>query len=92
MKKRWFALVLAVVMAASLLAGCGSSGSSGSTAGSAAASASAAAGSSAKAASGKVYYLNFKPEQDKQWQDLAAKYTQGNRRAGDCGHRRPGRV
>jgi raffinose/stachyose/melibiose transport system substrate-binding protein len=76
MKKRWFALVLAVVMAASLLAGCGSSGSSGSTAGSAAASASAAAGSSAKAASGKVYYLNFKPEQDKQWQDLAAKYTQ----------------
>jgi hypothetical protein len=73
MKKRWFALVLAVVMAASLLAGCGSSGS---TAGSAAASASAAAGSSAKAASGKVYYLNFKPEQDKQWQDLAAKYTE----------------
>jgi ABC-type glycerol-3-phosphate transport system substrate-binding protein len=41
MKKRWFALVLAVVMAAS----------------------------------GQVYYLNFKPEQDQQWQDLAAKYT-----------------
>jgi ABC-type glycerol-3-phosphate transport system substrate-binding protein len=32
--------------------------------------------SSAKAASGKVYYLNFKPEQDQQWQDLAAKYTE----------------
>ncbi len=24
---------------------------------------------------GSVYYLNFKPEQDKQWQDLAAAYT-----------------
>ena len=27
------------------------------------------------AAKGQVYYLNFKPEQDQQWQDLAAKYT-----------------
>jgi raffinose/stachyose/melibiose transport system substrate-binding protein len=25
---------------------------------------------------GQVYYLNFKPEQDQQWQDLAAKYTE----------------
>ena len=25
---------------------------------------------------GKVYYLNFKPEQDQQWKDLAAKYTE----------------
>ena len=25
---------------------------------------------------GSVYYLNFKPEQDAQWQDLAAKYTE----------------
>ena len=25
---------------------------------------------------GKVYYLNFKPEQDEQWQELAAKYTE----------------
>ena len=24
---------------------------------------------------GKVYYLNFKPEVDQQWQDLAAAYT-----------------
>ena len=24
---------------------------------------------------GSVYYLNFKPEQDQQWQDLAAAYT-----------------
>ncbi len=27
-------------------------------------------------AKGHVYYLNFKPEQDAQWQDLAAKYTE----------------
>ena len=26
-------------------------------------------------AKGKVYYLNFKPEADEQWQDLAKKYT-----------------
>ena len=29
----------------------------------------------AASGSGSVYYLNFKPEQDQQWQDLAAKYT-----------------
>jgi raffinose/stachyose/melibiose transport system substrate-binding protein len=42
-----------------------------------AASATEAAAASTKAASGSgaVYYLNFKPEQDKQWQDLAAKYS-----------------
>ncbi len=28
-----------------------------------------------EAASGSVYYLNFKPEQDQQWQDLAKAYT-----------------
>ncbi len=45
----------------------------------AAPAASTAAGSSsaaAPAASGKVYYLNFKPEQDQAWQDLAAVYTE----------------
>jgi raffinose/stachyose/melibiose transport system substrate-binding protein len=67
MKKRWLALALAGVMTASLLAGCGST--------SAAPSASASA-SGDTAAAGKVYYLNFKPEQDQQWQDLAAKYTE----------------
>ena len=28
------------------------------------------------AAGGSVYYLNFKPEQDAQWQELAALYTE----------------
>ena len=29
-----------------------------------------------EAEAGSVYYLNFKPEQDQQWQDLAAAYTE----------------
>ncbi|HIZ18904.1 MAG TPA: ABC transporter substrate-binding protein, partial [Candidatus Olsenella stercoravium] len=29
-----------------------------------------------KQAAGKVYYLNFKPEQDEQWQELAELYTE----------------
>jgi len=42
-------------------------------------SASALAGCGSKEeekAEGAVYYLNFKPEQDQQWQDLAAAYTE----------------
>lgn len=45
------------------LAGCGSSSSS-------------SAGSSTSEAKGQVYYLNFKPEQDEQWQELAEVYTE----------------
>lgn len=33
-------------------------------------------GDSEGSSSGKVYYLNFKPEADAAWQDLAAKYTE----------------
>uniref|UniRef100_UPI003AF88F2C ABC transporter substrate-binding protein n=1 Tax=Candidatus Allofournierella excrementavium TaxID=2838591 RepID=UPI003AF88F2C len=62
------ALVLAGVMALSLAA-CGSTPSSTATSGSTPAS-------GASTASGKVYYLNFKPEQDQQWQDLAKVYTE----------------
>lgn len=53
-------------MAAGSLAGCGESSSQGS------------AGSTANgdAKKGKVYYLNFKPEQDEAWQNLAKKYTE----------------
>lgn len=60
-------LLAAVTVAAALLAGCGSS--SGSAAGSTGADAKADAGA------GSVYYLNFKPEADQAWQDLAAAYT-----------------
>ena len=69
--KKALALVLAGVMALSLAA-CGSTPSSTPASGSTPAS---AAGST-PAAAGKVYYLNFKPEQDQQWQDLAALYTE----------------
>ena len=64
MKKRFLSLVLAGALAATMLAGCGSSNSGeGST----------AADDGAK---GSVYYLNFKPEQDEQWQALAKSYTE----------------
>ena len=51
------------------LAACGSTPSSTAASGSTPAS-------GASTASGKVYYLNFKPEQDQQWQDLAKVYTE----------------
>ena len=56
---------MAALMAGSVLAGCG--GSNGE---------SKAEGGSGDASKGKVYYLNFKPEQDQAWQDLAKKYTE----------------
>lgn len=63
-KKRVIAVLLSAVMVAGLLAGCGSTGDK-------------KEASSAKngKGSGKVYYLNFKPEQADQWVALAKKYT-----------------
>ena len=69
--RRDFLKVAGISAAALGLAACG--GSSSSTASSAASS--TAASSTAAKADGKVYYLNFKPEQDQDWQDLAAEYT-----------------
>ena len=71
MKRKLLALGLAAAMSVSLLAGCGSAGSSsqaGSTGGS-------STGGEA-ASGGSVYYLNFKPEADAQWQALAETYTE----------------
>ena len=67
--KKALALVLAGAMALSLAA-CGSTPASTATSGS------DSTGTSTPAAAGKVYYLNFKPEQDQQWQDLAKVYTE----------------
>ena len=53
--------MLVAAMATGMVAGCGSSSDS---------------KSDKKDAKGKVYYLNFKPEQDEQWQDLAKAYTE----------------
>ena len=69
--RRNFLKAAGAVSAAGVLAACGSSSSS-----TAASTGSSTAGSTAPAASGKVYYLNFKPEQDEAWQNLAAKYTE----------------
>ena len=72
--KKLISLGIAGTMAVALLAGCTSSAPS-----SSAASTDSTATSEASATStaeGKVYYLNFKPEQDQQWQDLAKVYTE----------------
>ena len=72
--KKALALILSLSLCASLMAGCGGSGNTSSAASSGSPAASSGAASSD--AKGKVYYLNFKPEADAAWQDLAAKYTQ----------------
>ena len=87
MKKRLMALALCGAMGASLLTGCGSSTKETAAATTAAAAATEAAKTEAattaaateaakKEAKGSVYYLNFKPEQDAQWQELAKAYTE----------------
>ena len=59
-KKHFIAFCLATVMAASAFTGCGNKETN---------------GGSDKSSDGKVYYLNFKPEADKAWQELAEVYT-----------------
>ena len=71
--KKTLSLTLAAAMTAGLLVGCGGGAASSSTP--AASSDAVASSEAAPAAAGKVYYLNFKPEQDQDWQDLAAEYT-----------------
>ena len=56
--KKTLALILAAVMALSLVA-CAKTPANGGT-----------------EAKGSVYYLNFKPEADQAWQDLAKTYTE----------------
>ena len=72
--RRNFLKAAGVSAAALGLAACGGSSSS-STAASTATSTAASSTAAASGASGKVYYLNFKPEQDQAWQDLAAELT-----------------
>lgn len=66
--KKWQNLVAVCAMSASVLAGCSSTSSD-------AADSNGEAGT-ADGAKGSVYYLNFKPEQDEAWQNLAKKYTE----------------
>ena len=81
MKKRKALLVLlAGAMTAGLAAGCGSSSSGDSSSGNASGNGGAetvsAAAEAGETAEGSVYYLNFKPEVDEYWQELAKTYTE----------------
>ena len=81
MKRKVLSVMLATAMTATLFAGCGSDASNADSANSADATASTTEAGDAKtdaaaSGSGSVYYLNFKPEQDQQWQDLAKAYTE----------------
>lgn len=77
MKRKLVSLLLVVAMTAGMVAGCGDNGSSdaSSSSSSSSDSSSDASADNSAAGSGKVYYLNFKPEQDEAWQDLAEAYT-----------------
>ena len=61
--KRLLAAGLATIMACSMLTGCGGGSSD------------KKASSDKDSSKGSVYYLNFNPEADEQWQELAKEYT-----------------
>ena len=65
--KKLFAMMLALVMALSLVACGGNDTATEDTSEDTA---------TEETAGGSVYYLNFKPEADQAWQDLAALYTE----------------
>ncbi|MCR4831388.1 MAG: ABC transporter substrate-binding protein [Pseudobutyrivibrio sp.] len=60
-RKKVLALGLVAMMATAVFAGCGSSNGS---------------SESGSADGGQVYYLNFKPEADEAWQEIAKQYTE----------------
>ena len=63
MKRKLVSVLLVSAMVSTMLAGCGGNGGDGTE------------GEGGKTASGSVYLLNFKPEADGAWQDLADEYT-----------------
>ncbi|MDO4509441.1 MAG: ABC transporter substrate-binding protein [Lachnospiraceae bacterium] len=67
MKKKLLSALLSAAMVASLLIGCGAKEAE---------APAAEAPEEVAAGEGQVYYLNFKPEQDEQWQALAKSYTE----------------
>lgn len=68
MKRKVLSLMLVLSMAAATFAGCGSSDKDSNKEDS-------ASSSKKDSDAGSVYYLNFKPEVDEQWQDIAKAYT-----------------
>ena len=80
MKKKLLSALLSVAMVSTLLVGCGGSTSEApaddAAVGDAATDDAATDGAAASTGTGKVYYLNFKPEVDEAWQEIAAAYTE----------------
>ena len=82
MKKKLISALLCVAMVSAMLTGCGSSADNGAAGTEAATEEAAPAAEGGEAAApaaegeGRVYYLNFKPEVDEQWQEIAAAYTE----------------
>ena len=81
MKRKVLSVMLATAMTATLFAGCGDSSAKETDSAAETNEATDAADEADDAADtvaagdGSVYYLNFKPEQDQAWQDLAATYS-----------------
>ena len=73
--KKLFAMLLVLAMVLSMAA-CGASAPAATEAPAATQAPAAEKPAEAPAAEGSVYYLNFKPEQDEAWQNLAKAYTE----------------
>ncbi len=76
MKRKVLSVLLATAMTATLFAGCGDKTEEGSTTTPSTEAGDTADAGESTAATGSVYMLNFKPESDQQWKDLAAIYTE----------------
>ena len=78
--KKTIAMLLALVLVVGLFAGCGAKTETPAATTAAAAEPAATEATEAPAAdataTGSVYYLNFKPESDAAWQELAKTYTE----------------
>lgn len=74
---KWIAVSLSTVLATGMFAGCGSNdgGKTGGTGSTPAGNENQGSVNDKNEGSGKVYYLNFKPEQADQWKELAKEYT-----------------
>lgn len=81
MRKKLLSALLCTAMVSTLLAGCGDDGSTGTSTGTGTGTGNETgstrdtSSSSPSASGGKVYYLNFKPEQAEDWEALAKAYT-----------------
>ena len=75
MKKKILAAVLAAAMVSAALTGCGGSDASDSSDSSDSASDTQSADSDLEISDARVYFLNFKPETDEAWQNLADIYN-----------------